>query len=70
MNSTWRMKSSTVSEDMNFHEMTPVQEHTIPVILEGRDIIGCAQTGYGKDGGLHAAAAEQTAASKATPTTW
>ena len=22
-------------EDMNFHEMTPVQEHTIPVILEG-----------------------------------
>ena len=34
--------------DMNFHEMTPVQEHTIPVILEGRDIIGCAQTGTGK----------------------
>ena len=35
-------------EDMNFHEMTPVQEHTIPVILDGRDIIGCAQTGMGK----------------------
>ena len=35
-------------EDMNFHEMTPVQEHTIPVILEGHDIIGCAQTGTGK----------------------
>lgn len=34
--------------DMNFHEMTPVQEHTIPVILEGHDIIGCAQTGTGK----------------------
>ncbi len=34
--------------DMNFREMTPVQEHTIPVILEGRDIIGCAQTGTGK----------------------
>ncbi len=34
--------------DMNFSEMTPVQEHTIPVILEGRDIIGCAQTGTGK----------------------
>ena len=34
--------------DMNFHEMTPVQEKTIPVILEGRDIIGCAQTGTGK----------------------
>ena len=34
--------------DMKFQEMTPVQEHTIPVILEGRDIIGCAQTGTGK----------------------
>ena len=34
--------------DMNFHEMTPVQEATIPIILEGRDIIGCAQTGTGK----------------------
>lgn len=34
--------------DMNFREMTPVQEQTIPVILEGHDIIGCAQTGTGK----------------------
>lgn len=33
---------------MNFQEMTPVQEKTIPVILEGHDIIGCAQTGTGK----------------------
>lgn len=35
-------------EAMNFQEATPVQEKTIPVILEGRDIIGCAQTGTGK----------------------
>ena len=34
--------------DMNFEEMTPVQEATIPVILEGHDLIGCAQTGTGK----------------------
>ena len=33
---------------MNFVECTPVQEHTIPVILEGRDLIGVAQTGTGK----------------------
>ncbi|MDE6778452.1 MAG: DEAD/DEAH box helicase [Alistipes sp.] len=33
---------------MNFTEMTPVQEATIPLILEGRDLIGCAQTGTGK----------------------
>ena len=33
---------------MNFKETTPVQELTIPVILEGRDLIACAQTGTGK----------------------
>ena len=33
---------------MNFLETTPVQELTIPVILEGKDIIVCAQTGTGK----------------------
>ena len=33
---------------MNFQECTPVQEHTIPVILEGKDLIGVAQTGTGK----------------------
>ncbi len=35
-------------EAMNFKECTPVQEQTIPVILEGRDLIGVAQTGTGK----------------------
>ena len=34
--------------DMNFDETTPVQELSIPVILEGKDIIACAQTGTGK----------------------
>ena len=34
--------------DMHFDECTPVQEQTIPVILEGRDVISCAQTGTGK----------------------
>lgn len=27
---------------------TPIQEQAIPVILEGRDLLGCAQTGTGK----------------------
>lgn len=35
-------------EAMNFHEMTPVQEATIPIILNDSDLIGCAQTGTGK----------------------
>lgn len=33
---------------MNFKECTPIQEHTIPVILGGKDLIGVAQTGTGK----------------------
>jgi ATP-dependent RNA helicase RhlE len=33
---------------MNFKECTPIQEHTIPVLLEGKDLIGVAQTGTGK----------------------
>jgi ATP-dependent RNA helicase RhlE len=27
---------------------TPIQEEAIPIILEGRDLVGCAQTGTGK----------------------
>lgn len=34
--------------DMHFDECTPVQEKTIPVLLQGRDVISCAQTGTGK----------------------
>lgn len=34
--------------DMNFRETTPVQELTIPIILSGKDVIACAQTGTGK----------------------
>lgn len=35
---------------MGFEKMTPVQEQAIPVILSGKDIIACAQTGTGKTG--------------------
>lgn len=35
-------------EAMGFEEATPVQEQTLPVLLEGRDIIAQAQTGTGK----------------------
>lgn len=33
---------------MNFTETTPVQELAIPVILDKKDVIACAQTGTGK----------------------
>ncbi|WP_088656204.1 DEAD/DEAH box helicase [Geofilum rhodophaeum] len=33
---------------MRFEEATPVQIETIPVIMKGKDLIACAQTGTGK----------------------
>jgi ATP-dependent RNA helicase RhlE len=33
---------------MGFEKPTPVQEQAIPVILQNRDLIACAQTGTGK----------------------
>ena len=27
---------------------TPIQQQAIPVVLEGKDLLGCAQTGTGK----------------------
>ncbi len=35
-------------EAMGFEELSPIQKEAIPVILEGKDIIGQAQTGTGK----------------------
>ena len=34
--------------DMGFEEATPIESQAIPVILEGKDIIGQSQTGTGK----------------------
>ncbi len=34
--------------EMGFEVMTPIQEQAIPVLLEGKDVIGQAQTGTGK----------------------
>jgi len=34
--------------EMGFEESTPIQEKAIPIALEGRDLIGQAQTGTGK----------------------
>jgi len=33
---------------MGFEEATPVQERSIPPIMEGKDVLGLAQTGTGK----------------------
>ena len=35
-------------KELGYTEPTPIQEQSIPPILQGRDIIGLAQTGTGK----------------------
>lgn len=34
--------------DAGYEEPTPIQEKAIPLVLSGRDLLGCAQTGTGK----------------------
>ena len=34
--------------ELGYLEPTPIQEQSIPAILQGKDLIGCAQTGTGK----------------------
>ncbi|MBW7571645.1 DEAD/DEAH box helicase [Caproiciproducens faecalis] len=35
-------------EKENYSVPTPIQEQAIPIVLSGRDLLGCAQTGTGK----------------------
>jgi superfamily II DNA/RNA helicase len=38
--------------ECGYDKPTPIQEQAIPVVLMGRDVLGCAQTGTGKTAGF------------------
>ncbi len=39
-------------DEQGYREVTPIQQQAIPLILEGRDVLGGAQTGTGKTAGF------------------
>ncbi len=52
-------------EKMGYSEPTPIQQQSIPPALQGRDILGCAQTGTGKTAAFAIPIIEQILAGKA-----
>lgn len=48
--STFRLHDNLLAgiDAMNFRKPTPIQQQAIPVILDNKDLIACAQTGTGK----------------------
>jgi ATP-dependent RNA helicase RhlE len=41
-----------VLRELDYHTPSPIQAQAIPLLLEGRDLLGCAQTGTGKTAGF------------------
>lgn len=41
-----------VLRELEYHTPSPIQAQAIPLLLQGRDLLGCAQTGTGKTAGF------------------
>jgi ATP-dependent RNA helicase RhlE len=53
--------------DLDYLIPTPIQEQAIPPLLQGRDVLGCAQTGTGKTAAFALPVLQQLMASPAAP---
>jgi len=51
-------------DQQGYREATPIQREAIPLILEGRDVLACAQTGTGKTAGFTLPLLQRLPASK------
>src|SRR5436853_1065635 len=51
--------------DTGYTTPTPIQEQAIPVVTQGRDVLGCAQTGTGKTAGFALPMIDKLAAGRA-----
>ncbi len=53
--------------DLNYENPTPIQEQAIPILLAGKDLLGCAQTGTGKTAAFALPLLQNLAKSKNRP---
>lgn len=53
--------------DLRYEKPTPIQEQAIPLLLEGKDLLGCAQTGTGKTAAFALPLLQNLAKSKLRP---
>lgn len=53
--------------DLNYENPTPIQEQAIPILLAGKDLLGCAQTGTGKTAAFALPLLQNLAKSKTRP---
>ncbi len=52
-------------DKQGYRQATPIQQRAIPLILEGRDVLACAQTGTGKTAGFTLPLLQRLQASRA-----